>query len=379
MYASRNAFMIYRAIGHFALLLLLLTLIPSGRGSSTSIAVDPSFKEVIINSVFGIDLNVSDVTDLYLWVVTIEWNPSIIEFQSYTEGPFLKAGGTTAIMDAGFSPGKVNRLVCTVLGPVSGVDGCGSLVTFTFKAMSLGTTPISITFSDLLDSNGEHIAHNTHDGTVLVSPPPTHKLTIHSSPSGVTFTADGTPHTTSWSETYIEGTSVNLVMPETHTVGDAKYYWSQWSDGVTSRSRTVIMDKDVTLTAYFAGPYYELTVTSIPVTGITFTINGLSKTTPYTEWLPQGSYTLEMPETYDGYNWSHWLEDGDTNRIKTIYLHGTTWTGIYVLAAPPPPVGGLWVPINKLGLLAPWITLASLITVAALSIVYAKHRKKQQS
>jgi hypothetical protein len=43
------------------------------------------------------------------------------------------------------------------------------------------------------------------------------------------------------------------------------------------------------------------------------------------------------------------------------------------------PVGGLWVPINKLELIAPWIGLASLITVAAVSIVYVKHRKKQQN
>jgi uncharacterized repeat protein (TIGR01451 family) len=46
---------------------------------------------------------------------------------------------------------------------------------------------------------------------------------------------------------------------------------------------------------------------------------------------------------------------------------------------PPPPVGGVWVPINKFELLAPWISLASLITVAAVSIVYVKHRKKQQN
>jgi len=43
------------------------------------------------------------------------------------------------------------------------------------------------------------------------------------------------------------------------------------------------------------------------------------------------------------------------------------------------PVGGFWVPINKTELLAPWIGLASLITVAAASVVYVKHKKKQQN
>jgi len=46
---------------------------------------------------------------------------------------------------------------------------------------------------------------------------------------------------------------------------------------------------------------------------------------------------------------------------------------------PPSPVGGIWVPINKFKLLAPWITLTSLVTVAAASIVYVKYRKKQQN
>ena len=122
----------------------------------------------------------------------------------------------------------------------------------------------------------------------------------------------------------------------------------------------------------------ELTVTSSPITGITFTVNGTLQVTPYTGILPERSYILEMPETHDGYVWSHWLEDGDTNRVKTIILEADpTWTGVYVPAGPP--VGGVWIPINKSALLAPWISLASLITVAAVSIVYVKHRKKQQN
>jgi len=54
--------------------------------------------------------------------------------------------------------------------------------------------------------------------------------------------------------------------------------------------------------------------------------------------------------------------------------------GDLTLSQPPkPPVGGIWVPINKTELLAPWIGLASLITVAAVSVVYVRRRKKQQS
>ena len=208
----------------------------------------------------------------------------------------------------------------------------------------------------------------------------TYTLAIYSTPTGIPFIVDGVSHTTPWSSVYDEGTMPNLVMPDTYTIGSAKYLWNKWNDGVTSRSRTVTMNNNVSLTANYTGPYYQLTVTSTPITGILFTINTTSKATPYAEWLLEGYYTLEMPQTYNGYKWSKWLEDGDTNRIKTIYLHGTTWTSVYVSAGPPtPPVGGEWTPIDTVKSMAPWITLASLATVTLASFVYVKGKKKQQN
>jgi parallel beta-helix repeat protein len=163
-------------------------------------------------------------------------------------------------------------------------------------------------------------------------PPPSRTLTIQSSPTGTAFTVTGIPVTTPWSGTYAEGTSVDLTMPETHIAGETKYYWSLWADGPTSRSRTIVVNPDITATAQYGGPYYQLTVSSTPKTGITFTVDGNSKTTPYTDWLLEGSHNLEMSQTQDGYVWSRWLEDGNTNRIKTISLSGTTtWTGLFAV------------------------------------------------
>ena len=123
----------------------------------------------------------------------------------------------------------------------------------------------------------------------------------------------------------------------------------------------------------------QLTVTSSPITGISFTINGAPQTTPYTEWLPVGSHTLIMPQTHDGYIFSHWLEDGDTNRIKTIFLQGTTWTAVYEPA--PKPVGGKATPINlpisKLELLTPYIGLTMLLVASVVTIVFVKKRKRR--
>jgi hypothetical protein len=70
--------------------------------------------------------------------------------------------------------------------------------------------------------------------------------------------------------------------------------------------------------------------------------------------------------------WSKWLEDGDTNRTKTIYLHGTTWTGVYAAS-----VGGEWSPANTVQAVVLWTGLIS-TTVMALSLICMKRVRKRQ-
>jgi pimeloyl-ACP methyl ester carboxylesterase len=116
-----------------------------------------------------------------------------------------------------------------------------------------------------------------------------------------------------------------------------------------------------------------LTVTSSPMTGITFTINGTLETTPYTQWL-KGSYTLQMPKNYMARVWSRWLEDNSTTRTKTVNMNtSVTLTGVFV-----EPVGGIWIPVDKSALLAPYIALASTIILAiAITAAFFKYKKKQ--
>jgi len=220
-------------------------------------------------------------------------------------------------------------LTCSVTSPAEGYSctgwtGTGSVPS---SGSATSTSPFIIT-------QGSAITWNW-----IVTPPVPRTLTVYSSPSGVSFTAKGTSHTTPWSGTYNNGDSVSLVMPSTYSAGDPRYYWDKWSDGVTSPSRTITLNSDTTLTGSYIGPYYELIIASSPVSGIPFTLNGTSKTTAYSEWLYQGYYTIEMPTTYNEYLWQHWYEDSDTNRVKTVLLAtSTTLTAIYSAPQTEPPV-----------------------------------------
>ncbi|PVX23926.1 MAG: hypothetical protein CW691_09035 [Candidatus Bathyarchaeum sp.] len=68
----------------------------------------------------------------------------------------------------------------------------------------------------------------------------------------------------------------------------------------------------------------ELAVTSSPIDGIAFEINGESQLTPCSVTVHDGTYTVVMPETQDGYVWSHWLDDGDTNRMRVVTVDDDT-------------------------------------------------------
>jgi len=72
-------------------------------------------------------------------------------------------------------------------------------------------------------------------------------------------------------------------------------------------------------------------------------------------------------------------DETDTNDNSCTSTTTVTITAPSPPPPPPRPVGGVWVPIDKTELLAPWICLASLMTVVAASVVYVKHRKKTQT
>jgi parallel beta-helix repeat protein len=128
-------------------------------------------------------------------------------------------------------------------------------------------------------------------------------------------------------------------------------------------------------------PSYTLTVYSSPI-GVTFTVDGVSRITSWSGTYSEGiSVSLIMPKIHDGYVWSHWLEDGDTNRIKAVTMDtNITLTGVYAPA--PKPVGGKANPIN-MSIIKPetptlWIWLSAVTLSLIATAVFVKHKKKKQ-
>jgi hypothetical protein len=102
---------------------------------------------------------------------------------------------------------------------------------------------------------------------------------------------------------------------------------------------------------------------------------------PANSWWYEGSTNVVLTaQPVTGYTFNYWdvdvISKGSGVNPITVQMNAPhTATAHYSI---PVPVGGVWVPINKSELLAPWIGLASLMAIATVSVIYVKHRKKQQ-
>jgi len=82
-----------------------------------------------------------------------------------------------------------------------------------------------------------------------------------------------------------------------------------------------------------------------------------------------------IPVAVDSNGKAHaaWCDDRNNDDAEIYY---TNYMGAPCAPPPPPePVGGIVVPVNKLGLLAPWLGLAALAALAALGFALVRKRR----
>lgn len=177
-------------------LLLIVTAATIGTvpvSAATVVAFDPPAVTIDEPGITcTVNIKVTDVTNLLLWVVDVTWDPSIIrlttgddttpglEFPSGSgnyygiyEGPFLKPSIGLVVVDISNTAGNISGLTCGRLA--TGKSGSGVLVTFNFTGVGIGTTDLRITgptagHSELRNALAESIAHEDRQGEITVMP-----------------------------------------------------------------------------------------------------------------------------------------------------------------------------------------------------------------
>jgi len=121
--------------------------------------------------VFTVDVGTQNVTDLYGFAISLEYNTTLLDVISVAEGSFLNSHGDTYVVKdyMNDTEGQV-RYALSLLGTSSGANGSGTLFTVTFRASTtvLGTSNLVLNNTDLGDYNGNSIDHSIMDGSVTI-------------------------------------------------------------------------------------------------------------------------------------------------------------------------------------------------------------------
>ncbi|NUZ04645.1 cohesin domain-containing protein [Piscinibacter koreensis] len=128
-----------------------------------------------VNSTGRVDLTVRarDLVDLYAYQFTLNFDPTLVNAQSGSEGSFLPSGGTTFFNpgDIDNAAGSISFVFGSLLGLIDGVNGSGDLATFSFNVARSGRASFSLSDVLLLDSTGGIISADVRDLVAAVPEP----------------------------------------------------------------------------------------------------------------------------------------------------------------------------------------------------------------
>ena len=171
------------------LVLLIFTSISVARGQVPSTTVEVYPPQINVEEVgqdFTVNINVTDVTNLFAWEVVLFYKNDILNGINATEGPFLKQGGTTYFApdppetggikdDYNATHGRIH-VSSTLLG-LAAVNGTGVLVTIGFRGISAGESILKLEsrttevfYTLLADDDINEIPFEPADGFVIVIP-----------------------------------------------------------------------------------------------------------------------------------------------------------------------------------------------------------------
>ena len=137
--------------------------------STPIICVDPQTSVGAVTQNFTVNINISDVIDLYGWEFKLGWNATVLDVVEVYEGPFLKSVGDTFFTYKVNSTASYIIVDCTLLGLVPGVSGNGTLATVKFYVKNVGDSVLDLYDTVLVDSNEQTILHTTVDGYYYTS------------------------------------------------------------------------------------------------------------------------------------------------------------------------------------------------------------------
>jgi len=112
---------------------------------STTVSIEPKISVKAPNELFNITVVIADVAELFFWQFNLTFDPLILEYVRYTEGPFLKEVAGTWPLEPSNDTGWV-AAGASFLPPLpeEGASGSGILAYVTFKVKVEGKSVLHL-------------------------------------------------------------------------------------------------------------------------------------------------------------------------------------------------------------------------------------------
>jgi general secretion pathway protein D len=133
------------------------------------IEIKPTSASVNIGQEARFDLLAENMKNVYGSIVTLTYDPKIVEFKTASEGSILKKDNQqTSFLFSNNIKGGIVDIYMTRIGDVGGVEGSGNLCTLVFQAKSAGTSELSIKNVKVTTFNREQIKTENKGAKVIV-------------------------------------------------------------------------------------------------------------------------------------------------------------------------------------------------------------------
>ena len=153
--------------------LIAVSFPPPGLADSVAlVSVSPASSSVNVGTSLTVDVDISNVTDLYALQFDLSFAPGVLSAVSITEGSFLSSGGPTFFIPGTIdnTSGSITFTADTLLGSGPGASNMGTLAVLTLSGLSPGSSGIDLSNVLLLDSNLNPISFDLQSAGIAVVP-----------------------------------------------------------------------------------------------------------------------------------------------------------------------------------------------------------------
>jgi general secretion pathway protein D len=142
---------------------------PSGVSGPAGVAFEPAQATINTGEQFVVEINVSNVQDLFAVPLAVGYDPSVLELAEVQQGEFLSGEGQTPALVHRVDPQTGTAIISLSRAPgSSGASGSGTLARLVFSALAAGRSPLSFNNIAARNSRRELISFQTGVGEILV-------------------------------------------------------------------------------------------------------------------------------------------------------------------------------------------------------------------